>query len=508
MFSFRDHVFVDASIPQNQHITLNSAALTGYRGTGKSMIIRELLSKPLGHSFQPTFPHYTYHSNLVVVPDHLVGQWEDALSPSRVITGQGYAESWRASTPPEHTVLISYSALLCAIHKDHQRFGTSMEDYISRRKGIRTRTIASVVWDRVVVDEVSSSPLIPEMMKNLSWQFMWALQGGTSTHDEMNIVRLLYSPETPFGGLMDEVVYNYLPIVVPIQSLVENVVTIDASVHEMLLNETIDTTEDWVYPQYKKYMFHVCESWDNVLQTEPDETEDMAMVLEDRQCDWLYSNEVAPIMSVSINGVEVTFDLGDNEEEDSDEESDEETVESEEEEVVASDEFFTSELKKISSGDVSQCVVCLDRACNTLMRCGHTMCFICAASVSRLADPRCPHCRFKLNKTHMFAVGEVFSHSAVNWLLDAIKSARLKNENIYVVGDNREGIESLRNDLGDPCVVHSSELNGKVDSNVDHVILLDSTVRIPGTLSHPSGCLRLTRLRVNMSASLENEFIK
>jgi hypothetical protein len=537
MFSFRDNMFVDATHPQNQHIVLNAAALTGHRGTGKSLIIRKVLSSRLGTISQPKFPLYVHHSDLVVVPDHLVQQWKDVLHPPRVITSKEDAQAWRAPAVPETMVLISYSAVVHAVRHNQELFGESILDRIQRRKGSRTRTIASVVWDRVVIDEFLSTPMIPVLLKKLSWSFLWALQGGACSRDEVQIVKTLYSPETPFGDIMKHVVYNYLPIVVPIQTLDQSVVNIDASSDEVRLRQSLNSSDNWVYPQYNKRAFRVVECWGSVLDAVPEATPDEPVGLEYTNDDqWLYPHEYFGSMRITINGEEISilgmegeeYEYGEDEEEEDEEEEDEdededdeddeddeeddeeedeedeeyETMEVEELEVVPCENFVKSQVEKLSSGDIPQCAVCLDRACNTMMSCGHTVCFICAASMTQLQDARCPHCRFRLGETQLFVVGDAFAHSAVSWLSSAIREARGSSENVFVIGSNREGVASIRSEVGEPCIVHSSELAGKVETNVSHVILLDKSAKVPDMVSHPTQCLRVTRLHVNFPAAM------
>lgn len=468
-FSSRDHMFVET--PQNQHIVANAAALTGYRGTGKSIIVRELISTKM-HVFPVATP-YVYHSNLVVVPDHLVEQWKGVLG-CRVV-GDDFE-----LRQPEPVVLISYSTLSRAVRCNQELYPSSIVDHISRRKGIRTRTLVSAMWDRIIVDEFCSSPSMPMLLKHMSSRFLWALQGGTSTRDEMNIVHTLYSPETAFGDILGHVVYNYLPVVVPVQMKDEQVVSVDASGDEMCLLESIGDGFNWVYPQYNKDLFHVRDTWDAILEAEVDER---PVQLIDTNA-WLYPDYYeSNTLSVILNGVEISIPI------------DEETSESETS-AGEVDDFLNAQVTTLGAGDIPQCVVCLDRMCDAIMGCGHTVCVICAALISRDAAPRCPHCRCGVTK---ICTVRRFAHAALDWLNATIDLARDNNEKIFVVGSNQLGVSHIRKDI--PCVMHSTDLNGKVETDVTHVITLDDAVIIPATLSHPTQHIRVTKLQVKFPSA-------
>lgn len=472
-FSSRDHMFVET--PQNQHIVVNAAALTGYRGTGKSIIVRELISTKM-HVFPVATP-YVYHSNLVVVPDHLVEQWTGVLGSPRVVDDDFELPQ------TEPVVLISYSTLSRAVRCNQELYPSSIVDHISRRKGIRTRTLVSAMWDRIIVDEFCSSPSMPMLLKHMSSRFLWALQGGTSTRDEMNIVHTLYSPETAFGDILGHVVYNYLPVVVPVQIKDEQVVSVDASCDEICMMESIGGVLNWVYPQYNKDLFHVRDTLDATLEVDVDEPCSVQLIDTDA---WLYPDDYVEsnTLSVTVNGVEISIDLVPSVEEES---------ETSEEEVVISEDFLNAQVTTLRTGEISQCAVCLDRMCDAIMGCGHTVCVICAALISRDAEPRCPHCRYRV--TQICTVRRI-AHSALDWLKDTIDLAQDNNEKIFVVGSNQLGVEHIRKDI--PCVMHSSDLNGKVETDVTHVITLDDAVIIPATLSHPTQHIRVTKLQVKL----------
>lgn len=478
-FSFRDRMFVDRRVPQTQHVVVNSAALTGYRGTGKSMIVRDLVSKSLNTFLPACFPRYVHHANLIVVPDHLIDQWTDVLESPLIITSESDVESWHARSDP--VVLMSYSTMIELVHKNQKAYPMSITDHIARRKGIRDRSIVSVTWDRIIVDEFCTNHKVQLSLKHMSWQFLWVLQGGTTTRDEMNIVDTLYTPETAHGEILSYVVYNYFPVVVPLQNREYRVVDVMASPDEVRLMESLgDRTGDWVYPRYNNDMFSVCDTWEGVLDMPVGESVGESVEIYDTE-DWLYpENYPERTMTVSIDGVEITLAVNESSEESSEESEDDE-------EVVVCEEFLMSQVDKLMGGEVPQCVVCLDRVCDTIMGCGHTVCFICATSITH-SDPKCPQCRLVLDK--VCVVGGTFTHSALVWIANEVEMAAANSEKIIVVGDDQEGVERVRRHI--PCVVHSSDLNGKVESDVAQVIVLDKLVNVPDTIQ----CRVVSEVRV------------
>jgi hypothetical protein len=495
-FSFAQNMFVDNAAAPKQHIVAHAAALTGYRGTGKSLIVRELLATSVHESHGPGYAH---RSTLVVVPDHLVKQWEDVLESPRGVTGDAI---WEPSTPPEPIVLLSLSALMHAVHDEEQVYATPVEKRICTRNGRCPHTVTSVTWDRIVIDEICTARVIPVLLRALSWRFLWGLQGGTSTRDEMDLVEIMYSPPTLSGDILDHMVYNRLPVAVSIPTTLERIVCIPASRDEVHLRDAIgDMGGVWVYAQYAPDMFRTCDAWAGVLASEAMEVDPKPLHFRSPD-DWLYPNELfhgANTVIINMNGVAISVALGVDEEES--EFGGSEVEESEgtevEEEFEISEDFVKSQLDTLAGGHVPRCVVCLDRLCNTIMCCGHTMCYICAVSITLRDEPSCPQCRMKLEGTHIWAVGDAFTQSAVVWLTDVIRAARTSGDKLFVLGSDDTGLERLRRDLPDAdCVMHYTELNGKVETDVAHVILLDDAAFIPPTVSHHAHYLRVTKLRV------------
>lgn len=559
-FSFRKRLFVKNTDTHFQALKVNSGVLGGFRGTGKSVIIRELLKMPFPFLPSPTCQEYAYRSNLLVVPDHLFEQWKQGLSNFEggveLVDTPEVAKQWRVLSTPPRVVLVSLSAIMAEIYTNIQKYQDSMEDYVARRKSLRDRSMISVTWDRVVVDEFLNHTGIPAAVKFISCHFLWAIQGGATPREEGEIIESLYDPETLSGDILSTMVYNKLPLVVPFQPRNETRVYLTANEEESKLRDFLgdSVSESWgVYTHYDTKMFTKCSSWEEVLALSPPVFEKMGDSDSDSDTtttgfeddSWLYPNNFNNDINVTftVNGVDVNIPLnggGDEDDEDDEdyeegdeenepmsisnfiqmlanptntnqeeeeEEEDEDDDEEEEleegeivddmeiegeddddevEEVVASQTYFNDQVSRIIQGQSPPtCAICLETECNTIICCGHMLCFVCAARIIHKSDAQCPQCRYKISKRQMFMVGNTFESTSVSWLKREVASFNPRDGCLLIVGDNKVGISHLKKQLPDSVrIVCSGEIAGLVDTNVGKCILLDDSVCIPDTLSN------------------------
>ena len=165
--------------------------------------------------------------------------------------------------------------------------------------------------------------------------------------------------------------------------------------------------------------------------------------------------------------------------------------------------YFNSEVDKLQKTRV-MCGVCLERECNVIIVCGHSLCFECSIRISQTTT-RCPHCRYTPKKEQVYIINTSGNYTPVahEWL-------RNLNGNVLVVGENSRGLAHLTHVLADvPGVVVENVKNlvGKPIFDTDHVVMVDNS-KVPAGVSHPSGTVRVTRLHVDLSPAAASAEMK
>jgi hypothetical protein len=513
VYSVKQRMFTNNYRPDSQCVRMSGGILAGYRGTGKSLIVRDLVRTPLVNRPMPTFPLYDMHSSLVIVPDHLFTQWKDVLCTGGMeeVAGVQMVETmeesaeWVPREPAPRVVLVKFSALMSEIYKNIKQCN-HMEDMVSRRKGTRCKTLVTSTWDRIIVDEFLNHSGTGVALGYMTTHFTWAIQGGATPRDEIDMIVSLFDVDTASGDIIDTVVFKTLPIVLPPGNDRETTVCLTPSENEKQLRELLqeDFAKWGVYTNYNTDMFTKCSTWGEVMDKTrlmhdsvpavADADEPPPDLMNDDS--WLYPDN---FLTFTVNGMDINIPLeaddydseGDDlsgEEEVEGEESGEEESEEEEREVVPSMAYFEETVDAIVGGKVHvpTCVVCLETECNTIVRCGHMMCFVCAVRIVQKAEPQCPHCRYKISERDISIVGGVFTSTALSWIRRLIHDS---DDKVVFIGSVVSGVSYLKEQVGalSSCIVHQSEISGKVDTNVATCVLLDDDATVPITMSNSRG---------------------
>ena len=168
-----------------------------------------------------------------------------------------------------------------------------------------------------------------------------------------------------------------------------------------------------------------------------------------------------------------------------------------EEEVVASQTYFNDQVSQLIKGHTPPtCAICLETECNTIICCGHMLCFVCAARIIHKPNGQCPQCRYKISKRQIFVVGNTFESTSVSWLKREVASFNPRDGALMIIGDNMAGISYLKKQMPESRIMYSGEIAGLVDTNVSKCILLDDSVCVPDTLSNRSKVVDVVRLSV------------
>ena len=485
VYSFYHNMFMPVDRAQYDYMYLNAGALTGHRGTGKTLIARHLVKQPIEGT--TTFPFYAYKTSLIVVPAHLVTHWKEAIDDSTVVDSMDVARTWVRVDPPT-PVIITYD-VLSELSK-HTR--SMFSNYITVNIAKRTQTLEiapdTLEWDRVIFDELGSADM---STREVSAKFKWVFQAGLSSLQELNMVKSMYSTHTVSADLMNKVVYSRLPCVCPIQMLVNRV-------HQVELSEdNAGMNSGNVYSDSVAFETRHCKKWSDVkVSDELEEEEEVEEVADADSEDafygtgWLDTPSVlGPLIeSLGIMGMD-TLGVDDGEE----------SVESEV--VDVSDEFFMAQVHKADTPAV--CSVCMDMACDSMFRCGHMFCYTCACGVMNMDTPRCPQCRYHVST--VITTREKTIPATYTVLLDLLRSLPV-NETI-VMGTDTDGVdhvaEFIHSYLPNVRFMYTNETVGRVETDVRNVVMLDDTASVPVTFSHPGRVIECHMFKMVASPGCE-----
>ena len=299
------------------------------------------------------------------------------------------------------------------------------------------------------------------------------------------MVESLFEVDTTTGDIMDTVLFNSLPIVLPIPVHNDTKVCLTPSDHEQQLHGLF---ENWgVYTNHNTDMFIPCEGWDKVMDMAwtTDVVDDTEITADNllQNDSWLRDNVTRDI-TFSVDGVHVTVEVGRENVEDEDEE--EEGGEDVGYESIHA--YFEEKVDTIlGGGEVPNCGVCLESECNAIVRCGHMMCFVCAVKISKTPVPMCPHCRYEIADGDIFTVGVEFTSTAMTWMRGVIDDFRASKETVLFIGSDAPGVSYIKEHIDDPCILHESEVAGKLQTGVSTCVLLDESATVPITMSNSGG---------------------
>ena len=515
VYSTKNRAFVNNYRAEFQYVPMCAGILAGYRGTGKSLIVRELVRTPLANRPVPMFPLYEFHSNLIIVPNHLFDQWKTVLCSNpgdaaevQLVETVPEAAAWRPHTPPPRVVLVSMSAIMAELYKNMKQYEKYAENIVCRRKGNMWKNLVSCTWDRIIVDEFLNYNGTCVALRYLNTHFTWA-----TPRDEINIIESLLEVHTSSGDIGETVVFRRLPIVLPLCSDPPATVSLVATETEQKLHELLGEEDShWgVYTNHSMDIFTNVPSWKELLDTPRGGTtvEESPPPHNPMQDDsWLQETMQNVNFTFTVNGMtmNIPVDMGEEEEEEEEEEEGDEEEEDEDEEeedgeeraeetVVPSQCYFDDTVRGIVDGaEVPTCGVCLETECNVVFACGHLMCFVCSVKLVQSQTPKCPHCRYKICK--VFNVSG-FNSTAVAWIRRFAKKSQKANENVLFIGSVSSGVSYLKAQIDLPCVVHQNEIAGKVQTNVATCVLLDAGATVPITMSNSRGVgIKVIKLRM------------
>jgi len=538
-FSMSADMFVDQAVGDVRGVTIRAGALMGMRGTGKSQIIRSLLTNPvrsgdLSQNFQSPFPAYNTTSSLLVVPANLVMQWKDALYDIKqrlhVVTTRDAAIAWTdKDLAKQSVVLVTYPVLRAVVAHFRSIYKNSTTDKIQKRRGVRQRSLDAIMWHRIVYDEygVHSIAHAPAM-SNMTARMTWALQGGAASCDECDIVKSLYPDLYPGGELLCNVVYNRLPVIVPLQTVTETHMDLTPTEGERRIFSYGAAggggNRDMMYACYNHPSMVRMGSYDDISVAgveiiermyqqeeeeegeeggEEDEDGDEEVVVgsgdgdddedEDEDEDPEMGDDISDDLSWLYPGL-VSIVFGEEEEEDEEEGEEESTV-------VPVRDFFMKQVSGLASMGVlcdgATCSVCLERNCTSVFLCGHTTCSDCMYSIlAHDTASRCPHCRYLVKEGEAFTVDEAVVPISASFLARAISDSP-PHEKIFILGSNVAGVERLRAQMPPNMPLYTmNDISGRVEMEVAHVFLIDSGASVPVTFTNSGDTICSTRLTV------------
>lgn len=512
VYSTKKRAFVNNYRPEFQYVSMCAGILAGYRGTGKSLIVRELVRAPLENRPVSMFPMYEFHSNLIIVPDHLFTQWENVLCSNgedvkgvQLVKTVTDAATWSPDMPPPRVVLASMSAIMSELYKNMKQYEKYTESMVCRRKGNMWKTLVSSTWDRIIVDEFLNHAGMGVALRYMNTHFTWAIQGGATPRDEVNMIESLLDVQTSSGDIGDAVVFRRLPIVLPLCSDTATTVSLVATETEQKLHELLsdEISQCGVYTNHSMDMFTDFSSWKEVL----DMPRGMTIEQPPPPCNpmlddsWLFDTMHDVNFTFTVNGMAMNIPLDmtggreeeegeedeEEEEEDYDDDEDEDDEDDDDEddetsEVVASQVYFDETVRGfVDGGEIPTCGVCLETECNVIFECGHLMCFVCSVKLVQTQTPRCPHCRYKI--CNVLHVGG-FNSTSVAWIRRFISKSQKADEKVLFIGSVYSGVSYLKSQIDSPCIVLQAEIAGKVQTGVTTCVLLDAGASVPITMSN------------------------
>lgn len=520
-FSHSTSSFVPMQVGDSRSIVVRAGALTGLRGTGKTQIIRTLLSMPANSddSFVSQFPLYVTSSTLVVVPSGILDQWEEALmglSPC-VLRTADEAIAWVHSTPG--VVLVTYAALCRAITHHSTVYTSHAMDHILRRRGARVRSLDAMTWHRIVYDEYYLSGTGDvNMSESMDARMTWAVQGGASSQVEHEIVQCLYPDELVTSRVSDAMVFNQLPVVVAVQPVERMRRTLYASSTETQLAKSMHIlAPDMVYAQYDHdWVTHV-DGYDEIVGAASEVVRRMA------DAPPVDAPETNIIASVVVNGTEIFIegissddseygggDPGDAASDETSDDPDYDQVDGffAESSDDASDDvppppvsldFLNTRVADLHAGTTEPlCNVCLESRCDTVLLCGHTMCYVCCVTLVCRESARCPECRHTIVPGGVFTVSKPYAPIIVTWLLGLMDAHR--DGDLFIIGSDPAGVARLAGQLPPGAPLHVfSDIAGRTESQTGHIVLLDDRCKPPAKFTSESGEVPVTRVVVRPS---------